>query len=67
MIPVVPTIMPEKYYGQDSIMPGHYGGNKKMGAKKSAPKRNGLTAKQMKLPAGLRKAILASMKKKKGK
>ena len=52
-----------KYYGQDSIMPGHYGGNKK----KPAPKRNGLTAKQMKLPAGLRKAILASMKKKKGK
>ena len=40
--------------------------NKKMGAKKSAPKRNGLTAKQMKLPAGLRKAILAS-KKRKGK
>ena len=64
MIPVVPTIMPEKYYGQDSIMPGHT--KAKMGAKKSAPKRNGLTAKQMKLPAGLRKAILAS-KKRKGK
>ena len=67
MIPIVPTTMLGKYYGQDSIMPGHYGGNKKMGAKKSAPKRNGLTAKQMKLPAGLRKAILASMKKKKSK
>ena len=56
--------MPEKYYGQDNIMPGHT--KAKMGAKKSAPKRNGLTAKQMKLPAGLRKAILAS-KKRKGK
>ena len=34
--------------------------------KKKSPKK-GLTAKQMKLPAGLRKAILASMKKKKSK
>tara|TARA_B100000424_G_scaffold238716_1_gene204966 strand:+ start:649 stop:777 length:129 start_codon:yes stop_codon:yes gene_type:complete len=42
-------------------MPQHSNGNKK------APKRKGLTPKQMKLPAGLRKAILASMKKKNGK
>ena len=43
-------------------MPSHYG------PKKSAPKpKKGLTKKQMKLPAGLRKAILASMKKKRGK
>lgn len=59
MIPVVPTIMLVKFYGLHSIMPGHYGGKKT-----TKPKRNGLTAKQMKLPAGLRKAILASMKRK---
>ena len=62
MIPVVPTVIVVKYYGLHSIMPGHYGGKKT-----TKPKRNGLTAKQMKLPAGLRKAILASMKKKKSK
>ena len=44
-------------------MPGHYGGSKKT----TKPKRTGLTAKQMKLPPALRKAILASMKKKKSK
>ena len=66
MIRLVPTIMLGKYYGQDSIMPqgkGTYG--RKVG--RPPKKSNGLTAKQMKLPAGLRKAILASMKKKKGK
>ena len=40
-------------------MPGH------TKAKKEAPKRKGLTKKQMKLPPALRKAILAKMKKSK--
>jgi|TARA_Y100000114_G_C11622934_1_gene260532 hypothetical protein len=44
-------------------MPGHSNGKMNGKSPKKAPKRKGLTAKQMKLPAGLRKAILASMKK----
>tara|TARA_R100000951_G_scaffold113506_1_gene115678 strand:- start:2420 stop:2578 length:159 start_codon:yes stop_codon:yes gene_type:complete len=51
--------------GRIIIMPqgkGTYG--RKVG--RPPKKSNGLTAKQMKLPAGLRKAILAS-KKRKGK
>ena len=43
-------------------MPSHYGMKNGKAPKKSTP-RKGLTKKQMKLPAGLRKAILASMKK----
>ena len=47
-------------------MPGHYGKGKKKrgGKKKKGGMGKGLTAKQMKLPAALRAAIL---KKKRGK
>ena len=44
MILVVQTIMPEKYYGQDSIMPGHYGKPKRLNIDKAIKKPGSFTA-----------------------